>query len=173
MSLKEFSIPGETRASLDELFRRHRDASAVVILPDQKPALVLDLPPHETVSTSQAEAWVQARDSADEPAILNWAIWWIDLHSDNHAWPQTTLAQLRDRHVDELLLLLSGPDRATVLESGMKAMALGLKGETLEEDPTSGTWALYRHSLHDYKHTPDWLNPRNWANPEMWDKYRW
>ncbi|MFW6041456.1 MAG: DUF6231 family protein [Guyparkeria sp.] len=71
------------------------------------------------------------------------------------------LASLRDRGNRPVVVYLGES-----VDDRMKMIALGYKASS-PDDP------VYQFDIHDYKQTPDWLNPRNWANPELWDKYRW
>ncbi|MFP4154550.1 MAG: DUF6231 family protein [Halothiobacillaceae bacterium] len=172
MPMIEHDIPQKVRESLQAVFARHAPDRGLVISTGPGDRIREERSDHDHCHPQALEPWLAAQDQADEAARWPWALWCIDLHG-GETLPTSALARLRDRYADELLLLLHAPDRATLLEAGAEALALGLVGELLLDEPGGGSWALYRHSLHDYKQTPDWLNPRNWANPELWDKYRW
>ncbi len=88
---------------------------------------------------------------------------------------QILIARLRDLYCATLYVLVPiGPDWPG-LKSHWEAselVALGLA--PVKTYPCEGRpLQLYRFDLHDYKHTPQWLNPSHWANPERWDKARW
>lgn len=85
------------------------------------------------------------------------------------------IAALRDLHSRRLYLLVPVGADWPGLASHWRAGDLIAYGLSEVERYRVGGRAvhLYRHDLYDYKHTPDWLNPRHWAHPELWDKYRW
>jgi len=74
------------------------------------------------------------------------------------------VAALRDLHARRLVLAL--PDPVPAGWETPACVALGLT-------PVGEGGRLWRFDLHDYKETPDWLNPRFWAHPELWDRFRW
>ncbi len=82
------------------------------------------------------------------------------------------LARLRDIHGGRFLLLLTATPRTEHASQwdGNELLALGLIRVGSYPDADRH---LYRYDLHDYKTTPDWLNPRFWAHPERWDKDYW
>ena len=77
------------------------------------------------------------------------------------------IALLRDRLADTFYCLAN-----PCIISPRDMIALGLVPQSGWPDGED-TQALYYFSIHDYKRTPDWLNPRFWAHPELWDRYRW
>ncbi|MFP4639754.1 MAG: DUF6231 family protein [Guyparkeria sp.] len=88
----------------------------------------------------------------------------VDVVIDVDEWApilSQLLASLRDRGNRPVIVYLHES-----VDDRMKMIALGYKASS-PDDP------VYQFDIHDYKQTPDWLNPRNWANPELWDKYRW
>ena len=88
----------------------------------------------------------------------------VDVVIDVDEWApilSQLLASLRDRGNRPVIVYLGES-----VDDRMKMIALGYKASS-PDDP------VYQFDIHDYKQTPDWLNPRNWANPELWDKYRW
>lgn len=88
----------------------------------------------------------------------------VDVVIDVDQWAPVLsqlLASLRDRGNRPVIVYL---DKS--VDDRMKMIALGYKASSPNEP-------VYQFDIHDYKQTPDWLNPRNWANPELWDKYRW
>lgn len=80
------------------------------------------------------------------------------------------LSRLRDLSARRVLVIVregaSAPwQRRTLMGHGYTHYGQALIGTTPAD--------LYQFDIATYKHTPDWLNPRNWANPELWDKHRW
>ncbi len=88
----------------------------------------------------------------------------VDVVIDVEQWTpilSQLLASLRDRGNRPVVVYLGES-----VDDRMKMIALGYRALDRDEP-------VYQFDIHDYKQTPDWLNPRNWANPELWDKYRW
>ncbi|MFQ5934880.1 MAG: DUF6231 family protein [Acidiferrobacterales bacterium] len=95
-------------------------------------------------------------------------------HMDKSAAGQV-LARLRDVHAERLFVvapigetwrdLVSHWEMTDFIGYGMRLVSSYQQdGKPLQ---------MYKFDISDYKHTPDWLSPKNWANPERWDKGRW
>lgn len=77
------------------------------------------------------------------------------------------LARLRDVHAPRVIALLArrpAPEAASFL-ADTDLLALGFM---LYEGDGDARVAFY--DVAEYKHTPDWLNPRVWTHPERGDK---
>ena len=86
----------------------------------------------------------------------------------SHELAEHVIAQVRDLHAREMLLITLGDSEWKTTDF----IGLGLRqiAEIEQQGETSHAWYF---SLETYKRTPDWLNNRYWANPEKFDKYRW
>ena len=85
----------------------------------------------------------------------------------------TSLARLRDQHCELIHIGLEHQHETTkniILPQDLVALGFTCIRQRKCKDHD---FHLFRFSLYNYKHTPDWLNSRFWANPEHWDKTRW
>lgn len=76
------------------------------------------------------------------------------------------LAGLRDRFCRQVLVAVPAEPGREEWKLG-DFLALGFSRLTIQGEKADG-FILYHFNLHDYKTTPDWLNPRFWAHPERW-----
>lgn len=82
------------------------------------------------------------------------------------------LARLRDYHAGAVIAVFAATDTPSHrVWTRSEFIALGFR-RLARRDEVPG-WRLYGYDIHDYKHTPDWLNARHWANPEQWGRHRW
>ncbi len=90
------------------------------------------------------------------------------LETLDHEKAEHVIAQVRDIHAREVLLILSNNSEWKTTD----LIGLGLRqiAETEQQNETFHAWYFARDN---YKKVPDWLNNRYWANPEKFGKYRW
>ncbi|MGM0517168.1 MAG: DUF6231 family protein [Pseudomonadota bacterium] len=131
---------------------RPGDARITVVMVDEK-----DLADPDEVALRLLDDPAVAGTELPEGALIDVII------ATEHWLPEVSrlLASLRDRGNRPVVVYLD-----ETVDDRLKMIALGYRA-------ASGDEPVYLFDIHDYKQTPDWLNPRNWANPEMWDKYRW
>lgn len=90
------------------------------------------------------------------------------LSNVSHEKAEQLIAQVRDQHSKQLLVLQSETsnwETTNFIQMGMQQIA--------KFNPANDTPEIWYFSLETYKRVPEWLNSRFWANPEKFDKYRW
>jgi len=156
---------GRARA-LAELLGRWRPRAVLLVGEDPEGAVAAwaagERPPPEVVRRAPAAALA---DPARPGGRWDLAVLGPDVAGTlARAEAGRLVAALRDVHARRLVLALPEP-----VPAGWEAPACVALGLT----PVGEGGRLWRFDLHDYKETPDWLNPRFWAHPELWDRFRW
>ena len=117
-----------------------------------------------------------AATGSGEPPRVDLVI--VHLYPDTPQGPEplsteqrTVLGTARDRVAPRVLAAIDvAGTPSPALAGQLRALGFQDRG-TARHDGRSVSVAGF--DIDDYKHTPDWLSPRNWANPELWNRYRW
>jgi len=163
------------RAELRRLAAEMVPESLLAVVPDAETLFADYLKAHPRCRLAQVSGPALAQGSARiTPCRL--AVVADTLEHMGKGQAQILIARLRDLYCATLYALVRVGADWPGLESHWNAtelLALGL--QPVKRYPCAGgrSLHLYRFDLQDYKHTPEWLNPRHWANPERWDKARW